>query len=455
MPAQFNVAIVGGGIVGLVTAIGLQKRGIPIKIYEQSSMFRELGAGVAFTANAMKCMELLDPGIVDAVNAVATPNGEDMNNPNDYMRYHDGYHYDPTDPSNTDDKLLGLLFSGYKGFQGCHRAHLLDKLVKMVPESVVDLGHRFVGFEDRGPDKKLLLRFQDGTTAEADAIIGCDGIKSKVRQAILGVSNPASYPQFSHKVAYRALVPMNLVIPVLGTFKALNMHLHTGPRAHVLHFPVVNQTLLNVVIFVTQEEDWPLVDEEHASVLRSMTADGSRAELDAVFESWGPTVRSLVGLLPDKMVKWAIFDLHDRPLPTYVCGRVVLAGDAAHASSPHHGGGAGVGVEDALALSKLFEIVCESIKLDHDQDINQSRLNALLEAAFNAYDKVRPPRSQWLVKSSREACEIYEWAYPDTKDDWAKCMVEIERRSHKLWYFDIEGMLSELEMEYRKQLTRG
>jgi salicylate hydroxylase len=167
--SQFEVAIIGGGIVGVMIAMGLLKRNIPVKMYEQARSFREIGAGVAFTANAMECMNLLDPAIVEAVDAVATPNGEDVNNPNDYLRWHDGYHWDPDDVEGSDDRLLFLLHSGYKGFQGCHRAHLLDELVKHIPASAIEFGRRFQSYEDLGPDKKILLQFQDGTTAEADA----------------------------------------------------------------------------------------------------------------------------------------------------------------------------------------------------------------------------------------------------------------------------------------------
>jgi salicylate hydroxylase len=165
---QLEIAIIGGGIVGIMTAMGLLKRNIHVKMYEQARSFREIGAGVAFTANAMECMNLLNPVIVEAVDAVATPNG-DANSPNDYLRWHNGYHWDPDDVDGSDDQLLFLLHSGYKGFQGCHRAHLLDELVKHVPASAIQFGKRFQSYEDLGPDKKILLRFQDGTTAEADA----------------------------------------------------------------------------------------------------------------------------------------------------------------------------------------------------------------------------------------------------------------------------------------------
>ncbi|KAI1160770.1 hypothetical protein F5B18DRAFT_491625 [Nemania serpens] len=433
---RLHVAVVGGGIVGLVTALGLLKRNIGVKIYEQARSFREIGAGVAFTANALECMALLDPAIVTAVDTVATPNGEDANNPNDYLRYHDGYHYDPADVKGTDDKLLFLLNSGYKGFQGCHRASLLDELVKSIPPDAVEFGKCFESYTDDDSKGRLLLRFSDGSTAEADTVIGCDGIKSNVRRLVLGDTNPASYPHFSHKIAYRALIPMERAEPLLGSFKARNQHMHMGPGAHVLHFPVSGHTLLNFVAFVTDATDWPLGDP-HA--VGNMTAPATRADVEAAFKGWGPTVRNLLALLPDEMDKWAIFDTYDHPAPTYVRGRVSLAGDAAHASSPHHGAGAGIGVEDALALCTLLEYVQNALRRDPRAD-----RKTLIENSLKVYDKVRLPRSQWLVQSSREACEIYEWNYPGTKTEWDKCLDEITRRSHKLWYFDFKGMLEEL-----------
>ena len=85
-----EVAIVGGGIIGLVLALGLIRRGVKVKVYEQARSLREIGAGVAFTANAIKCMELIEPDIVAALRSVATSNG-DPNNPNDYLQWVDGY----------------------------------------------------------------------------------------------------------------------------------------------------------------------------------------------------------------------------------------------------------------------------------------------------------------------------------------------------------------------------
>ncbi|EXF84394.1 salicylate 1-monooxygenase SalA [Colletotrichum fioriniae PJ7] len=442
---KFEIAIVGGGIVGLITALGLLKRDIPVKIYEQSRSFREIGAGIGFTTNARKCMALLNPAIEEAVNAVATHNGENEEEPEECLRFNDGYTWDETHPDE-EDKALYNLDTGHEGFIGCHRAHLLDELVKFIPDDAVEFRKKLVNVTDQEKGEKVLLHFQDGTTSNADAVIGCDGIKSKVRQLVLGPDSPAAYPHSSHKVAYRALIPMDRAVAAIGSFKAYNEHCHTGPRAHVLHFAVAGGTILNFVAFADDTTDWDRMGDG----VVNMTTSTTRKEVADVFQDWGPTVKSLIDLLPDEVTKWAIFDTYDHPAPTYVKERLCLAGDAAHASTPHHGAGAGMGVEDALALATLLEKGTKI--LQGLPRLTQHDKSALLEAMFRAYDIVRPPRGKWLVKSSREACEIYEWNHPDTMRDWNKCLKDLEERSHKIWDYDIEGMISDLKDEFADQV---
>jgi salicylate hydroxylase len=270
-------------------------------------------------------------------------------------------------------------------------------------------------------------------------VIGCDGIKSRVREILLGKGNPASYPHYSHKVAYRGLIPVDKAIEALGEYKALNQHMHIGPKKHVLHFPVAGQTLMNFVAFVTDPDDWPN-DEK-------MTAPATRAEVEEAFADWGPTVQAITNALPDELDKWAIFDSFDHPAPTYARGRICIAGDAAHASSPHHGAGAGIGVEDALCLSTLLELAISSM-----QEKGTTKGQAL-STAFDTFNAVRRERSQWLVNSSRGICEVYEWADPKTGNDPDKCFEEIKWRSHKIWNFDIDGMLKDASEGYEQQLN--
>jgi salicylate hydroxylase len=270
-------------------------------------------------------------------------------------------------------------------------------------------------------------------------VIGCDGVKSRVRELLLGEGKPASYPHFSHKVAFRGLIPMDKAEAALGEYKAHNWHMHIGPDVHILHFPVANQALMNVVAFVTDPLDWPSD--------QIMTAPATKAEVVEAFASWGTSVRAITNLLPEELNKWAIFDTYDDPAPTYTRGRICIAGDAAHASSPHLGAGAGVGVEDALALATLMEMVTSTLQ---STDVGNAKA---LSAAFDAFDAVRREHTQSFVHSSRHICETFEWANSETGSDPEKCFEEIKLRFHKIWYFDIEGMLCQVAEEYKRRLT--
>jgi salicylate hydroxylase len=163
---SFDVTIVRGGIIGLVLATGLIKRNLNVKIYKQARGFREIGAGVVFTVNTMCCMNLLDPQIVEGLKRALTSN-KDPNNPHNALQWVDGYNHDSANPSSTGEKLLFKLVP--EAFQGCHRVHLLNELVKLIPEAVIEFNKHLDTCIDRGDDKKLLLNFYDGTTTEADA----------------------------------------------------------------------------------------------------------------------------------------------------------------------------------------------------------------------------------------------------------------------------------------------
>ena len=88
-PGHLRVAIIGGGIVGVATALGLARRNIAVRLYEQAANFREIGAGVAFTTNAQACMAELSPSILEAMKAVSTKNESA------YYTYVDGYRCGP------------------------------------------------------------------------------------------------------------------------------------------------------------------------------------------------------------------------------------------------------------------------------------------------------------------------------------------------------------------------
>ena len=167
---QPEVAIVGGGIVGLILAVGLIHRGVKVKVFEQAQGFREIGAGIAFTANTIRCMHEIDPAIPIALRecgSVALSSG-DSKDPDTYLRWLDGFNR-RVDGDMHGEKFLCEINAGYKGIEGCRRDQLLEALMKVIPPGTVELKKRLETVQDKGLYDKVGLTFVDGSTAEADA----------------------------------------------------------------------------------------------------------------------------------------------------------------------------------------------------------------------------------------------------------------------------------------------
>jgi salicylate hydroxylase len=118
---------------------------------------------------------------------------------------------------------------------------------------------------------------------------------------------------------------------------------------------------------------------------------------------------------------WALFD--HPPAPTYYKSRFAILGDAAHASTPHQGAGAGQAVEDAYILSSL---------LGQIQSVDD------IEKAFKAYDTIRRPRSQKVVTTSREAAALYNFEDEELGSDLEKIKRRLDERYRWIWEEDME-----------------
>lgn len=168
--APLEIAIVGGGIVGLVLAAGLLRRDVKVIVFEQARSFGEIGAGIAFNTSAIGCMEMIDPAVVTAMRrGGAIPlSAADEGDPNDYLRWVDGYNQrNPDDPY--DQKFYFKANAGFRGFEGMRRDHFLEELVKIFPSGVIQLQKRLETLQEPEMDEKFVLRFEDGSTATADA----------------------------------------------------------------------------------------------------------------------------------------------------------------------------------------------------------------------------------------------------------------------------------------------
>lgn len=246
-PKRFSIAIIGGGISGLVLAVGLQRKNIPITLYEAAANFGEIGAGVSFGPNAVDAMTLIDPAIKEGFDNRATYNQWESSR-RSWFDFRVGD--DRWKKKNCDSvEQLGpggwfYQLANSTGQSSVHRAHFLDEMVKLLEGDVARFGKRLTDF-DHLENGDVRLKFQDGTKAVHDAVIGCDGIKSKMREVLLGSEHPSTRAVFSGKYAYRGLIPMDRAVELLGDELARNSQMYNGYHGHVLTFPIEKGKTMN------------------------------------------------------------------------------------------------------------------------------------------------------------------------------------------------------------------
>jgi len=224
MVTRPSVAIVGGGIGGLFAANALLARGLRVAVYEQATAIGEIGAGVFVTPNAVRHLESIGlGGAVERWGARVGPGSA-------YFR-HDGA---PIAPVQVTDA------AGWNACFGMHRADYIEFLAAHLPAGIIRTGHRAVGFEQTAEIARV--KFANGTVAEADVVIGADGIHSELRPHVF----PPSKPLFHGTISYRGLVPREH----LPDWPMDRWQLWAGPSKHFLVFPVRHGEMVNYVGFV-------------------------------------------------------------------------------------------------------------------------------------------------------------------------------------------------------------
>ena len=199
------------------------------------------------------------------------------------------------------------------------RAHLLDELVVRLPAGAARMNHRVVDCQQG--EEGVVLRFDNGTEARHDAVIACDGVKSLLRQRVLGADDPAATAVFSGKQAYRGLIPFDVLREELGSDYDLGPQMFFGDGGYVLQYPLWQAGTMNIVAFRSK----PGWNDERWQVPRTSE------EVCADFAHFDDRVRKIVELIGPANA-WGLFD-HGRPASTLCAGRICIAGDAAHATT--------------------------------------------------------------------------------------------------------------------------
>ncbi|KAH7032126.1 hypothetical protein B0J12DRAFT_713715 [Macrophomina phaseolina] len=288
---NLNIAIVGSGIAGVTLPISLLRANVAVTLYESAQAFGEIGAGVVFGPNAVRAMSPIAPEVRTAFETVATYNQLECEKKLWFDFRHGMFR------GGQQSELICSL-PAPDGRAAVHRAHYLAEIVKLVPNGVANVGKKLQDVENL-PDGKIQLIFLDGSEAVHDALIGCDGIKSRTRQVVLGDDHPAAKARWSGKYAYSGLIPMDKAVELLSDELARNSQMYLGYQGHVLTFPVEHGRTMNAVLTYV------------SSAFGSITSLMQRIDI------------------------WALFE--HPAAPRYTRDNICLIGDAAHAATPHQG----------------------------------------------------------------------------------------------------------------------
>jgi 6-hydroxynicotinate 3-monooxygenase len=314
--------MIGAGLGGAAGAALLHQQGFNVKVYEQAPAFSRLGAGIHLGPNVMKVMRKI--GIEDALNSTGS---------------HPDFWYSrdwKTGEYIAEIPLGDYALSHYgASYLTVHRGDFHKLMIDAIPPSILSFGKKLSAVEDLGD--VVRLSFTDGTTEEADIVIGADGINSKVRDTLLG----PELPIYSGYVGHRAVFPIKNV-------KNFKHDLCTKWWSDDRHM---------MVYFVTDKQDEIYyvtgVPEEKWDMSKSWVPS-SKEEMRAAFDGWHEGVQSLIEAT-EEVTKWPL--LERDPLPLWSRGRLVLLGDACHPMKPHMAQGAAMAIEDAAMLVRCFQEV--------------------------------------------------------------------------------------------------
>lgn len=318
-----RILIAGAGLCGLSTALTLLQRGYDVRVFEQASELREVGAGVQLGANGTRVLIAL--GLEAAMRRiVCEPTGKDI------RLWTTGQAWHVFDLGVGSVQRYGAPY--WMVHRGDFHAVLLEA-VRAVAPGVVRPGVACTGFEQTGDAVNLNLA--NGESVTGDVLLAADGVHSAIRRQMFGEGRA----RFTGIMAWRGLVPMQLLPPHMQQLVGTNWMGHGG---HVVTYPLRRGELLNFV-GVVERDDWRV---------ESWTEAGTREECARDLARWHEDVQAIIRNI-ETPFKWAL--LGRDPLPHFAQGRVCLLGDAAHPTLPFLAQGANMALEDAVVMARCLD----------------------------------------------------------------------------------------------------
>src|SRR5262245_31934043 len=358
-----RIALIGGGIGGLVAAIALRQRGFEPVVFEQTNELKEIGAGIQLTPNSTKILRVI--GLENAVRRQGFEPGfmltRDMTTGETLFR----------------TQAKGVMAERFgAGWFQIHRADLLDILTAALAGTDIRLNARCVAIEPE--EDGAIVEVDGGRRERFDVVVGCDGIHSLVRAVLHGKQNV----RFTGNMCWRALIPVS-ALPEKHLEPVMNYWM--GRRGHVVAYFVRGGALVNLVA-VIETDSW---------VEESWSVEGRQEDMLAAFPKAHRDLRILLERV-ERCFKWGLFDRD--PLSHWGRGRVTLLGDAAHPMLPFLSQGAASAIEDGYVLAR---------------ELARAPLDA--GAALAAYEAERRPRTARIQLAARAQGEVFHLHSP-----WAR-----------------------------------
>jgi 2-polyprenyl-6-methoxyphenol hydroxylase-like FAD-dependent oxidoreductase len=345
----------------MAAAIGLSRAGFKVTVLERASEFGEIGAGIQLGPNVFNALKTLGVGEQTLCNAVYI----------DRLIMMDGITGKKIAEVPVDEPFRQHFNNPYAVIHRAdlhaplHAANVADPNVTLLPN------HEVTGFVQHA--NHVEVSTANGQSFIGDALIGADGVRSKVRESIVGDGGP----KISGHVAYRAVLPIEEMPEDLRWNAAC---LWAGPKCHMVHYPLRGRKLFNIVATF-----------HHPT--RTTEGHNEPGDRDELLSFFGHLPEKPRGIL-EKSRNWRRWVLVDRdPVGNWTHGNVTLLGDAAHPTLQYFAQGACMAIEDAVTLM-------------HEAKVSPDDLPAV----FLRYQDKRITRTARIVLSSRELGRLYHAA---------------------------------------------